>query len=55
MTFALVGALIGALFGALRARRARGSRLDQLQYAAVYGILGAVLGMFAAVSLVRSV
>lgn len=35
----LVVFLLGAVFGALRAARRGGDRLDQLQYAAVHGIL----------------
>lgn len=55
MTLALIGLIIGAFLGAYRARRANGNRLDQLQYAAVYGILFGVIGFVVAVALVRSV
>ena len=55
MTLALIGALIGAAFGALRARKADGNRLDIIQYASVYGIAFALIGMIIAITLVRSV
>lgn len=35
----LVAFFLGVAFGALRAARRGGDRLDQLQYAAVHGIL----------------
>ncbi|MCU4653806.1 hypothetical protein N8I71_13255 [Roseibacterium sp. SDUM158016] len=43
----LIGALGGAALGVLVARRRGGNRLDMAQYAAVFAILGFLLGTFA--------
>ena len=51
MTLALLGAIIGAIWGWNRARRANGNRLDKLQYAAIYGILCALIGMIISIIL----
>jgi uncharacterized protein YqgC (DUF456 family) len=42
---------IGAIFGGLRARKSGGSRLDMLQYAAVFCIIGAIVGLFVTIGL----
>ena len=49
----LAGFLLGALWGALHARRRKGNRLDVAQYAGIFGIIGAVIGLLAAVILDR--
>lgn len=49
------GILIGALAGTLQARRKGGNRLDLWQYAGVYAIIGAVLGMFLTIAIDRLV
>ena len=53
MPLAAIGLVLGALLGATRARRAKGNRLDMLQYAAGYGIAGALLGFILAIIVVR--
>ena len=45
--------LAGILFGAWRARRRKGNRLDMLQYAAIYGLIFAVIGTFIAIGIDR--
>ena len=45
--------LIGALAGLLRARQLRLDRADMAQYAAVFGLIGALLGAIASVVLLR--
>lgn len=42
----LVGALLGAIVGALIARKRKGKILDILQYAVVFAMAFAVLGLF---------
>lgn len=49
----IAGILAGAVWGGLRARRQGGNRLDMAQYAAVYGILFGLLGLFATIALER--
>jgi len=49
----IAGIVIGALLGAANARRRGGSGFDIAQYAAVWGIIGAILGMFATVGIER--
>ena len=44
--FVILGAILGATFGALTARKRQGNRADILQYAVVYGMGFAVLGLF---------
>jgi len=51
--YVLAGLVIGALIGATRARRRGGNGLDQLQYAAVFGILLALAGLFVTIVLNR--
>lgn len=43
----IAGLLLGALWGGLLARRRKGSGFDIAQYAAAFGILFGVLGLFA--------
>lgn len=50
---AIAGLLIGAATGALAARRKGGRLPDLLQYAAAFGILGALLGVFATIAIGR--
>lgn len=54
MIYPLAGLLIGALLGARAARRQGGRRLDLLQWAAVGGIVGGLLGLFVLILLERS-
>ena len=54
MIVPLGGLLLGALLGALRARSAGGTRLDLLQWAAVGGILGALIGLFVLIAITRA-
>lgn len=49
----LAGLLGGAISGALRARKRGGKGLDMLQYAAGYGILFCVLGLFLTIFIER--
>lgn len=51
----LAGLLGGALTGALLARKRGGRGLDQLQYAAAYGILFTILGLFLTILIERLV
>lgn len=53
MTIALIGLVLGAVLGWFRAGRAKGNRLDRLQYAAVYGIIFGLLGFIIAIIVVR--
>jgi hypothetical protein len=45
--------VFGALLGALRARRAGGRLADLLHYAAVHGMVFALIGFFAAIAIDR--
>lgn len=54
MIYPLVGLLLGALFGAFRANAREGKLFDILQWAAAYGILFFVIGMFVLIYLERS-
>jgi len=49
----LISTLIGALLGAAAARRRKGNGLDIAQYAGVYAILFAILGLFVTIILER--
>jgi len=51
----LAAVLTGALWGAGVARRRQGNRLDIAQYAAAYGILFGLVGLFATVLVARLV
>ncbi len=50
---ALAGLAGGAILGAVTARNRAGNRLDMLQYAAGYGIAGALLGVVLSVVILR--
>lgn len=50
----IFGVALGALLGGLRARKLGGTRLDLLHYAAIYALLGALLGLFATLLVHRS-
>lgn len=54
MILPLAGLVLGAAFGAWRARARGGNRLDVLQWAAVAGMIGGVIGLFALVLISRS-
>jgi len=49
----LAGLVAGAVLGALSARRRGGNRLDIAQYAAVWGIIGGLVGLFATIGIER--
>jgi hypothetical protein len=53
MILPLLGLVLGALLGAAGARWHGGQRLDMLQWAAVWGMMGGVLGVLAMVILGR--
>ncbi len=42
----IVAFLTGAVVGAMRAKRRQGNRLDMAQYAFIFGIIFALLGLF---------
>ncbi len=50
----LIGLAIGALTGATVAKRRGGNGLDMAQYAAGFGILFALIGLFVAIILARN-
>ncbi|WP_121629655.1 apolipoprotein acyltransferase [Tropicibacter alexandrii] len=50
----LTAALIGALLGGFNAKRRKGNGLDIAQYAAVYAIAFALLGLFATIILEKT-
>lgn len=54
MILALAGLALGAILGAVRARARGGNAADIAQYAAVHGLLLAMVGMFVAIALVRT-
>jgi hypothetical protein len=51
----LVSTFVGAFLGAAAARRRKGNGLDIAQYAGVYAILFALLGLFITVILDRMI
>ncbi|HMS96933.1 MAG TPA: hypothetical protein PKA03_17250 [Tabrizicola sp.] len=51
--FVIGGLLLGAVGGGLRARARGGKRADIAQYAAVYGILFGLIGLFLTIYLDR--
>lgn len=53
MTAMAGGLVLGALFGAFKSKRQGGNGKDMAQYAAGFGILFAVLGLFLAILLAR--
>lgn len=50
----LLGAILGVIFGAYTARRRKGKLADILQYAFVYGMLFALIGLFVSIYINRS-
>ncbi|WJY21391.1 MULTISPECIES: hypothetical protein [Rhodobacterales] len=42
-----IGLAVGAALGFWTARRRGGNRLDMLHYAAIYGLIGFIIGAFA--------
>jgi len=51
----LFGAILGAIFGALKARRRKGKLADIAQYAFIYAVLFALIGLFISIIITRSV
>ena len=51
--FVLVGALLGLIVGAMIARKRKGKALDILQYAVVYALIFAVVGLFLTIGIHR--
>ncbi len=43
------------LLGVVQARRKGGNRLDMLQYAGVFAIIGAIAGMFVTIAIDRMI
>jgi len=54
MILPLLGILFGALFGIFSAKRKGGKRLDLIQWGAVVGIIGGILGLFILVFIERA-
>ncbi len=50
----LVTAIVAGLIGALQARKRGGKPADMAQYATVYAIIGALVGLFGAILLSRT-
>jgi len=50
----LFAAIIGAVLGATKARRRKGRTADILQYAAIYGLMFALIGLFATLLIHRA-
>lgn len=51
----IAGLLGGAAWGAVTARKRGGNRFDIAQYAAVWGIIGALLGLVATIAIDRMI
>ena len=49
----ILSAIAGALLGALHARRKGGKGFDMAQYAAVWAIIGGLIGLLAIILLTR--
>lgn len=49
----IAGLVLGAIYGAVTAKRRGGRALDQLQYAAGFGIAFCLLGVVATIALER--
>lgn len=54
MIYPLAGILLGAIAGGLRAKRKGGKRADIAQWAAVWAIVGGLIGLFALVFIERA-
>lgn len=54
MIYPLIGLLAGAILGALRARMKGGKLADLLQWAAVFAMIGGVIGLFLLLYIDRS-
>ncbi len=54
MIYPLSGLLLGAIIGAMGARRQGGKTADLLQWAAVCGLICAIIGLFVLVFVERS-
>jgi len=50
----LIATVLGAAVGALQARRRKGKLADMMQYAFVYGVIFALIGLFITIILTRS-
>ncbi len=53
MLLATIGLVLGALLGAYVARRRKGVLADMLQFAAVYGLVFALAGLFLSIVILR--
>lgn len=51
----IAGFILGAIWGSLVARRRGGKRLDMVQYAAGYGILFAIAGLFLTIAVEKMI
>ncbi|MCB1405068.1 MAG: hypothetical protein KDK01_02105 [Rhodobacteraceae bacterium] len=49
----IAGLLIGAIWGVIYVRRRNGRGFDIAQYAAVWGLIGAILGVVATIGVER--
>ena len=54
MIFPLIGILLGLLLGIFRAWQNGGKRLDLVQWALVFAIVGGLLGLFVLIIIERS-
>ena len=54
MIIPLIGIILGAIAGAFSARQRGGKTLDLLQWAAVLGMIGGLVGMFVLVFIERA-
>ena len=54
MIYPLIGLILGALLGLFRAKRKGGNKLDMLQWATVYAIIFALVGLFVLIIIERS-
>ncbi len=54
MIFPLAGIVLGALLGAIRAKRRGGKPADMAQWAAAYGMIFGLVGLFVLIFIERS-